>query len=736
MKISIVNPDNTIAEILMGEHQPSLETINNELLFFENYQYKLIIRDSVNCENIELFVGDYSISLYYNAITDCYETDTGLIFGGCFDLAYISIYIDDGYGKEKKYFTDFLRIATTKQTAKRVEHMLIEIEDNLPNFLDICFSKNRKKSGLIKNDVRSIWNTLKIVDEIINIYEENCGYFNNHKKAVVEPIAAVVDTRSMKIIDQESLRWIVCNPDSLISTNKDTGIIVEDKKYLPLKVKTYKSQYSYNVYENRVVLGFLKNVINYLDDQICGFNKEIIELKNIPDKIVAQLPNTHELTARCVYIYYKGIIERFSSKRDALQTIFYKYTRILECLPLEMYAPPKLTNTFKQVYHYRLCYECMIKWFEAGDYTFDHLNYLFKLKTLSRIFEYFCLIKIQNALNLCGYILQRSDRIIYDEEEDNEEINNLYVFYGNGYEVTLLYEPFIWVDKVYANINLYSTGFNFVKGKWNDKWTPDFIIKVACNDRNYYYILDAKYSNAINVKKRYMSELVLKYSTQIASKDKFFSDVVAVGAIYPGEEDIMYFFKRNVVNSNKISLPQYFSLTILGDSEGNNILKKRLNELLKIVNTIESEREEKDIRLVTREEIQRDDIIQKDKPVEDQSIIEKENIYDKKVEKTDLLDNATDRMKKHVAVSINGKKCFYYGKKLCLYKKAICDVGERPCEYYILKNSKKLLKEDTCRNFIRKGKGKVNVECSVSGIPGCVGSENCKFFMKKNKSKK
>lgn len=737
MKISIVKPDNTIAEVLMGEHRPSLETVNNEWLFFENYQYKLIIRDSVECENIELFVGDYSIPLHYNAITDCYETDKDLIFGGCFDLACISVYIDDGYGEERGFFTDFFRIATTKQTAKKVEEMLEEIEESLPNFLEVCFSKNKKKSGLIKNDVRTIWNTLKILDEIINIYEENYGYFNNHKKAFVESVAAIVDARSMNIIDQECLRWIACNPDNLILTDKNTGIIVKQKNYMPLKVKTYMSQYSYDVYENKVVLGFLENVIDYLNDQICEFNKEIMELKTIPDKIVAQLPNTHTLTGRCVYIYYKGIIERFSDKKDELREIFYKYERILQCSPLEVYASPKLTNTFKQVYHYRLCYECMIKWFEAGDYTFSHLNYLFKLKTLSRIFEYFCLIKIQNAINQCGYILQEANRVIYNEEDDTEEINNRYVFNGNGNEVILLYEPSIWVDKISNGINLYSTGFNFLKGKWNDKWTPDFVIKVFSNNKDYYYILDAKYSNAINVKKRYISELVLKYGTQIASKNKFYSDVIGVGAIYPGEEDKLYFFKRNAVASNKISLPRYFSLAIVGKNEGNIILKERLKELLKIVDDIETEKEEINACSPNLEEAQREGVYQNDEDTENQKI--RDNKDYNEIENNNLSDNSFDKLKNHAVVVINRKKCFYYGKNLCLYKRTRCDAGKKFCEYYIFKNSKKLLKEeDTCRNFIRYSRrGKVNrVECLVSGLSGCVGSENCRFYMKKNKSKK
>lgn len=192
MKLSIVKPDGNIAEVLMSEGQPSLVALNNELLFFENYQYKLIIRDSENYDSFELFVGDYSIPVHYNSSIDCFETESDLIFGGCFDLACISVYIDDGEGEGKFFYTDFLRIATTKQTAKQVEEMLEEIEENFPNFLEICFSRNKKRSGLIKNDVRSIWNTLKIVDEIIKIYEETYGYFFNHKKASVEPVATIL----------------------------------------------------------------------------------------------------------------------------------------------------------------------------------------------------------------------------------------------------------------------------------------------------------------------------------------------------------------------------------------------------------------------------------------------------------------------------------------------------------------------------------------------------------------
>ena len=89
-RLCIVKPDGTVAEIMLRNHQPSFEVLNNEQLFFENYQYKFILREVEEYENVEIFVGDYSVPIHYNASMDCYETDQDLVFGNCFDLTYIS----------------------------------------------------------------------------------------------------------------------------------------------------------------------------------------------------------------------------------------------------------------------------------------------------------------------------------------------------------------------------------------------------------------------------------------------------------------------------------------------------------------------------------------------------------------------------------------------------------------------------------------------------------------------
>ena len=59
MKLCIIKPDGSSAEIILSDNQPSLENINNDILLFENYLYKIIIRSEESFDSIELFVGDY-----------------------------------------------------------------------------------------------------------------------------------------------------------------------------------------------------------------------------------------------------------------------------------------------------------------------------------------------------------------------------------------------------------------------------------------------------------------------------------------------------------------------------------------------------------------------------------------------------------------------------------------------------------------------------------------------------
>lgn len=715
MKICIIDFLGNRHELLLNNNEPKLDKINDEILLLENYEYKIIIHDKDRTENLELFIGDYCVPLHYNSTTDCYETAKERLFFGCFDLVNISV-VYELDGNEQILYSEYTRVATTKQTAKQVELMLDEIENSIPNSLETCFSKNHKQSGLNKNNnIRSIWNTLTIVDEIVSIYDKNYSYFLNHRKTSIEKNPVITDVRSMKEIDQDSLRWIVCNPDYLERTRTNTGIIVNGDFYIPSKVKTYKNNHSYDVYENRIILGFISTVLIYVESQLDGFRNELSELSSIPDKIVKQLPNTHELTGRCIYIYYKGIMDRFIERKEQLQELLFKYERALNCNYEIINAIPKLTNTFKEVYQYRVCYEAIVKWLEFGDYNFSHIDYLFKLKTLTRIFEYYCLIKLQSAISMLGYSLQETDRISYGVEKDDESnINNSYRFTGNGYELTLLYEPVIWTNRTNETINLFSTGYNFSKALFNNYWTPDFVVKIVSERGEYYFILDSKYSPFTNVKKTLFPELVLKYSAQIASMNKHWSDVIGIGALYPDTKDNIFYFKKNEISSEKEPLPQYFAISVVGETTGTELLKNRISDVFNVINSIENNTLNINrIKSSTKSDNHNGSISVK--PLEQSN-----------ADEINSSDNTHADKKRGVC-----KRCLYYGKSRCLFKGKITH-SENTCENYAHRNNSNFISDNSCRNMIQISRnGRIKYECKVSGSASCVGAEHCKYFQKK-----
>ncbi len=719
MKVSIVDNSNNRYVLQLSNSEPRLDQVCDDILLLENYNYKLIVNDENLAENIELYIGDYNTSLEYNSQTGCFATDSGAHFSGCFDLVCISV-VSETNGNEQIQYSKYIRVATTKQTSKQVETMLDEIENNIPNLLDVCFSKNHKRSGINNtNTSRSIWNTLALVDELIEIYEKNYRFFLDHGKTYVERIPVVVDARSMKELDQDSLRWIVSNPDNLEPTRTKTGIHIGGESYMPAKIKTFANKHTYDVYENRVILGFLFSVCSYIEKQIDDFNNELTELSVIPDSIIERIPNTHDLTGRCIYVYYKGIIDRFIERKEKLIELLNKYEKLFDFDCSVLNTIPKLTNTFKKVYQYRVSYECIVKWFEYGDYNLNHIDYLFKLKTLTRIFEYYCLIKLQTAISMTGYSLKETDRVIYDsEDEDEQGINNLYRFSRNNYELTLLYEPKIWTNQLSNAISLYSTGYNFTKAIFNDYWTPDFVIKISSDKNEYYLILDSKYMSYKNVKKKAISELVLKYSAQIASMNKYHSDVVGVGALYPDYTDSITYFKKNRIGSSKESLPLFFALSVVGGAEGTEMLRNGLANVLSVISDLDF--------LPNPRYSKQNSSENNSSAYEDQTPISNHvAINDSVVQTIEVLDN------KSASVLGRCKRCLYYGRSKCLLKGVITQ-AEQTCENYTSWNNSRFVSNDACKHYINgMKKGRMIIECRMSGRAACVGPEHCKYYQRK-----
>ena len=157
-------------------------------------------------------------------------------------------------------------------------------------------------------------------------------------------------------------------------------------------------------------------------------------------------------------------------------------------------------------------------------------------------------------------------------------------------------------------------------------------------------------------------------------------------------------------------------MTIVDGDVGTQILKEQIEKLFKVVDILEEECENIDS---SKKEMSLNNFEIEHEKIENEPKTEVE-----KKKKNDSLN-----------INVSGKNCFYYAKNICLCQKKPCTVINAPCKHYIPKKSRELLKEDSCRNliqYVKRNKPNGRVECSISGLPGCIGAEQCKFYLKKN----
>lgn len=136
------------------------------------------------------------------------------------------------------------------------------------------------------------------------------------------------------------------------------------------------------------------------------------------------------------------------------------------------------------------------------------------------------------------------------------------------------------------------------------------------------------------------------------------------------------------MNSNRQTLPKYFSLAIVGEEEGNNALRARILSLLDVVDALEAE-------VIPQVSEHREEKMNDKGSADNQNISSETN-----VEKNILEDNYFSHSEKIEENGVYGKRCFYYSRGMCLRQKIRCTIEGELCELYEYKNSKELLRED------------------------------------------
>ena len=100
-----------------------------------------------------------------------------------------------------------------------------------------------------------------ILNSILKVYAENYRHFYNNSRARLTEIKSVDSIEKLTTFSQDTARFIVTHPQYL-SMAKDGPVKFKSNTYIPRKTLVSSNRKSYDIYENRIVLGFLKYLSN------------------------------------------------------------------------------------------------------------------------------------------------------------------------------------------------------------------------------------------------------------------------------------------------------------------------------------------------------------------------------------------------------------------------------------------------------------------------------------------
>jgi len=532
-------PDNQEPqELVLQQHRLSnsiLDIANATSAYvFNDYKYRAqLVNNDDEISNVLFLLNGQEIGINYSP-------DSGMIafqdysfgqriFLECYGFAQITIIFDDKYGTQHVLDTEFIHILVRKgRQNDSVRRMTEYVYEQNAELLNGDRTLPKDISGLKESARKTIESHILLLEQISVAYEENYRYFKMNSRFLTVPKERVDHFEKLQYVSRNTLQYIVQHPEELQQIHHSSGIKIGNFRYQPNKTLITDNEKSYDIYENRVVLGFLL----FLLHEIERIQKELSDIiSQVPQKLI----ETDGYVTSSYFIYAKTLeavkvllndVEKLHRKFTSL---YYLYAKVLPIKPEKLSSIPRFTALFRAIPQYHQIYDCTIAWFSKGVFTIREEQFMLSFIKISTLYEVYVLTKIIAYFRKVGYTLVDADKILYPSPGryyENTFCNNRFILKNDSGQITVYYQPVIYnVNRQQiSGIGLYrNTSISYPlardgtsrRGRY---YTPDFLIKYeyAGTHIEKYLIADAKFSRLQTVKDREFAELAYKYLFSIS----------------------------------------------------------------------------------------------------------------------------------------------------------------------------------------------------------------------------
>lgn len=568
---------------LKEESEYKCEQATKSVYQDKKYKIKTFISDvSENhiIDQVELFVNNKPITMYFDKNTGEYNSSNEALFSTLFGFVQFAVKICLEDSSELVFYSEYFVVAIRHNTETE------EIEKSLSKMIDSIYGADQSlmyqsgsqqrtfdNRGIGESTYKTLDADISLLKTVIEVYTKNLLNFTQNPYGKVKKQLVVDDFNKVNVINNNVIHYIISHQEQLSVSNSKEGFRLGRKYYYPQKSLVEKSTIDTNVYENQMVVSFLKYILCEVNSKKNLVNSMI----NQSIKINVDVNNDYILSSSIIYklthFRIQSYVDKLTEIQIKLQSLYLQYRRIIKCdeIIISKGMLPMPTNIIYTKQCYRNIYDTIIKWFQSGDCLYSQEKTLMNFVTADQIYEYYCLVTIVKLLKDMGFAINDRSNISYkvpDKRFSNIDINNYFKLSNGKITAHFYYQPVIYSSN---ETDRYGIELFRVDDKF---FTPDFIIKFIIDSKEEYLILDSKWSNRKSIREYYYKDVIFKYG--IATRNV--NDINQMNSVWilQGKNDVS---KSSVDRLNKQAyasnhdsfLWQYGILTLTPEENTNNL---------------------------------------------------------------------------------------------------------------------------------------------------------------------
>lgn len=267
-----------------------------------------------------------------------------------------------------------------------IMNMVNYIYDNCEDYLYEEHKFSSIATGIKKDEIISLKAKIKILNDTLETYKKAYHYLKVNPYTKLKRTEKVDSFGKLQSISPNTINYIARHTNELIPVNYDTGIRYNKQFYQPNKTLIEQNIYSFDVYENQVIIGFLHTIVKDVSQYIKDLQKRFYNQNKTIVKD-GYIDSMYQIFSRSIKKINEYTAILFNLREEYKQLNYY-YSKLFGISVKELKSIPKFTPVFRSINIYRQLYQAIYSWFSCGNYDLRKDDLLLSFISTSKIYEF------------------------------------------------------------------------------------------------------------------------------------------------------------------------------------------------------------------------------------------------------------------------------------------------------------------------------------------------------------